>query len=109
MEISSRRSNLQVIADILRIRGTKTAVMYGANLSYAQTQKYLGLLKSQQLLEEVDAGRKRKYQPTQRGQQLLTLIESLEVFVDDLSVAGRAGRGPNNGDAGAASQRAPGR
>ncbi|MBI4337367.1 MAG: hypothetical protein HY683_06025, partial [Chloroflexi bacterium] len=41
MEIATRRSSLQVVADILRIGGTKTRMMYGANLSYAQTQKYL--------------------------------------------------------------------
>ena len=33
-----RRSKLQVAADMLRIRGSKTAIMYGANLSYSLNQ-----------------------------------------------------------------------
>ena len=44
------RSDIEVIANILRIRGSQTAVMYGANLSFEQTKKYLSLLSSLSLI-----------------------------------------------------------
>ena len=74
-----RRSDLQVAADMLRISGSKTAIMYGANLSYTQTQKYLSLLLDIGLIEAVDGRNGRQqYGPTLRGQTFLTLLERLE-------------------------------
>ena len=74
-----RRSDLQVAADMLRIRGSKTAIMYGANLSYTQTQKYLSLLVDIGLIEAVDGRNGRQqYGPTQRGHKFLALLERLE-------------------------------
>lgn len=87
MVLQSRRSHFQVIADILRIQGSKTAVMYGANLSYAQTQKYLDMLVTHGLVRTVVTanGRSYRYERTPKGQQLLDMVESLELFVDDIS------------------------
>ena len=74
-----RRSDLQVAADMLRISGSKTAIMYGANLSYTQTQRYLSLLVDIGLIEAVDGRNGRQqYGPTQRGQIFLALLERLE-------------------------------
>jgi len=74
-----RRSNLHVAADMLRIRGGKTAFMYGANLSYTLTQKYLSQLVDMGLIEAA-AGRngRRQYGPTLKGQEYLSLFECLE-------------------------------
>ena len=74
-----RRSELQVAADMLRIRGTKTAFLYGANLSYTLNQKYLSQLVDLGLIEVADGrnGRKR-YGPSLRGQEFLSLVERLE-------------------------------
>ena len=74
-----RRSDLQVIADMLRTRGTKTAIMYGANLSYIQTEKYLGLLVVIGLIEVADGRHGRQqYSPTLKGEEFLSLLERLE-------------------------------
>ena len=77
-----KRSDLEVVADILRIKGSKTAIMYGANLSYAQTQKYLGILTEREFLESVvvRSGR-REYHPTEKAQELLRMIETIEELV----------------------------
>lgn len=78
---SSKRSSLQIIADILKIQGTKVAIMYRANLSYAQTQKYLELLLRHGLLESVtDPRGKRRYQATEKGKKLIHLVETIESF-----------------------------
>lgn len=77
--LQERRSNLQVAADMLRIRGSKTAFMYGANLSYTLTQKYLGQLVEIGLIEAADGRNGRKqYGPTLKGQEFLSLFERLE-------------------------------
>ena len=82
MLFSDRRSTLDVAADILRINGSKTAIMYGGNLSYAQTQKYLRILTEQGFLELDDRGvRNRKYHSTEKGRKFLELIDSLQNLV----------------------------
>ena len=82
MLFSDRRSSLDVAADILRINGSKTAIMYGGNLSYAQTQKYLRILTEQGFIELVDRGvRNRKYHSTEKGRKYLELIDRLQNLV----------------------------
>ncbi|MBI4311963.1 MAG: hypothetical protein HY681_09285 [Chloroflexi bacterium] len=84
LDVGRRRSSLQVIASILKIRGTKTAMMYGAVLSYAQTQKYLALLLARGLLQATENGNgKTVYEASEKGKKLLALIETLETFVGD--------------------------
>ena len=74
-----RRSDLEVVANMLRVSGSKTAIMYGANLSYAQTQKYLRLLAELALIESNDGTNGRpKYRPTAKGQKFLEVIGKLE-------------------------------
>lgn len=82
MLLSNRRSTIEVAADILRINGSKTAIMYGGNLSYAQTQKYLRILTEQGFIELVDRGvRNRKYHSTEKGRKYLELIDRLQNLV----------------------------
>ena len=77
-----RRSDLQVVADILRIRGSKTAIMYGANLSYAQTQKYLHQLAELAFIECSNGSKgRREYHSTPKGRKLVEMVENLEQFV----------------------------
>lgn len=78
MLTGNRRSDLEVVADILRIKGSKTAIMYGANLSYAQTQEYLRLLAERGFIEVTDQGKRRHYCATAKGMKLLELLHTLE-------------------------------
>ena len=81
--INNRRSNIEIIADMLRVGENgngagKTEIMYSANMSYAQIQKYLGFLMSQGLVDRVEVGNPVvTYQVTDKGLKLLRSIENI--------------------------------
>jgi predicted transcriptional regulator len=90
-----RRSNIEIIGDMLRIgaNGTngagKTEIMYSANMSYSQLQKYLGLLISQGFIDKLQVGNPMvTYRVTEKGATLLqsidTILDVLEFKDDDL-------------------------
>ena len=77
-----KRSDVEVAADMLRVSGSQTAIMYGANLSYAQTKKYLRQLSDMALIESVEQRNGRPlYGLTGKGQELLELIDRMEVLL----------------------------
>ena len=64
--------------------------MYGVNLSYSLTEKYLSLLIEQQLIEGIkDSKGRLRYAPTDRGKKFLTLLENLEQLVNGTPKAGK--------------------
>ena len=84
--MNRRRSNIEIIADMLRVGENgagKTEIMYSANMSYAQIQKYLGFLLSHGFINKVKVGNPVvTYQVTDKGGELLKnincVIEVLE-------------------------------
>ncbi len=81
--MNGRRSNIEVIADILRIgEASKTHIMYSVGMSYAQLQKYLDYLMERgflvRSLENSDRYRGGTYRISQEGKQLLQWIEKIE-------------------------------
>ena len=59
MRVNRRRSNIEIIADMLKVGENgagKTEIMYSANMSYSQIQKYLGYLLSQGFIDKVEVG-----------------------------------------------------
>ena len=55
--MQKRRSNIEVIADMLRLgEAGKTEIMYSANMSYFQLKKYLNFLLQRGLIDEVALG-----------------------------------------------------
>jgi predicted transcriptional regulator len=84
--MNRRRSNIEIIADMLRVGENgagKTEIMYSANMSYAQVQKYLGFLLSHGFINKVKVGNPAvSYQVTDKGGELLKnincIIEILE-------------------------------
>jgi predicted transcriptional regulator len=84
--MNRRRSNIEIIADMLRVGENgagKTEIMYSANMSYAQVQKYLGFLLSHGFINKVKVGNPAvTYQVTDKGGELLKnincIIEILE-------------------------------
>lgn len=57
--MNRRRSNIEIIADMLRIGENgagKTELMYSANMSYAQIQRYLAFLLSHEFINRVKVG-----------------------------------------------------
>ncbi len=79
MKPERRRSSIEVIADMLRLgEAGKTEIMYSANMSYFQLQKYLGLLLELRLIDKVTMGNPSvTYRVTRKGLRLLRSIDSI--------------------------------
>ena len=81
MKVNRRRSNIEIIAEMLKVGENgagKTRIMYNANLSYAQIQKYLGFLMNQGFVDKMEMGNPSvTYQVTESGLKLLESINSL--------------------------------
>ena len=75
----SRRSNIEVMADILRLgEAGKTEIMYSANMSYRQLQRYLRFLTDGGFIEITKVGNPvTTYKVNEKGLRLLTNIENL--------------------------------
>ena len=81
LPVGQRRSNVEIIAEILRIGlhgAGKTEIMYTANMSYAQIQRYLDYLMGHGFIARRDrTGMITSYHVTGEGVKLLQTIESL--------------------------------
>jgi len=77
--VNNRRSNIEVIADMLRLgEAGKTEIMYSANMSYAQLQKYLTFLLQLGLIDKVTVGNPViTYRVTRKGLRLLKSIDAV--------------------------------
>ncbi len=78
--MNGRRSNIEIIADILRLgQGSKTQIMYRVGMSYAQLHKYLDYLVERGFLVW-DSYRYPGgiYRVSQEGKLLLQSIEKIE-------------------------------
>ncbi len=68
------------MADILRITTkpcTKTQILYAANLSYNQLQRYIAMLRDFGMVSDVvEKGGNDKFVITERGKQFLTELPS---------------------------------
>ncbi len=77
--MNHRRSNIEIIAEMLRIGGEegagKTKLMYSVNLSYYQLQKYLGFLMTNGFIDTLIAENHHfNYRVTEKGSKLLESI-----------------------------------
>ncbi len=81
VSIGQRRSNIEIIADMLRVGENgagKTEIMYTANMSYSQIQKYLDYLVNQGFINKVNMDNTMvAYQVTDSGLKLLKAIDTL--------------------------------
>ena len=77
--LTTRRSSIEVIADMLRLgEAGKTEIMYSANMSYAQLQKYLKFLLELELIDRVAVGNPViTYRVTKKGLRLLRSIDDI--------------------------------
>ena len=82
MRVSRRRSDIEIMADMLKVGENgagKTEIMYSANMSYSQIQKYLGYLMGQGFIDKIKMGNPSvTYQVTDKGLKLLQLIGSVK-------------------------------
>jgi len=81
MKVNQRRSNIEIIAEMLKVGENgagKTKIMYNANLSYTQIQKYLGFLLSHGFINKMQIGNPAvTYRVTDSGLKLLQSIDSV--------------------------------
>ena len=84
MKIGTRRSSIQIIADMLRLgEAGKTEIMYSANMSYFQLQKYLNFLLQQKLIDKVYLGNPSvSYKVTEKGFTLLKNIDKIHEILE---------------------------
>lgn len=79
--MNHRRSNIEIIGDMLRVGENgagKTEIMYSANMSYSQLQKYLNFLISHGFIDRVQVGNPVvTYRVTESGLSLLKSIETV--------------------------------
>ena len=82
MRVNQRRSDIEIISDMLEVGENgagKTQIMYGANMSYSQIQKYLGFLMGHGFVNKMEMGNPSvTYQVTDSGLKLLELISNLK-------------------------------
>ncbi len=83
--MNQRRSNIEIISEMLRIGADgagKTEIMYSANMSYRQLQKYLKFMMSQGLIDQIEVGNPSiTFIVTEKGHGLRRSIETvLEVL-----------------------------
>jgi len=89
MKFERRRSSIEVIADMLRLgEAGKTEIMYSANMSYFQLQKYLNFMLQLKLIDKVTVGNPIvTYRITRKGLRLLrnidSILEMLELVEED--------------------------
>ena len=85
MKMNNRRSNIEIIAEMLRVGENgagKTKIMYSVNMSYSQIQKYLGFLMARGFISKVKIGNPSvTYHVTDLGLKLLKSIESVTAML----------------------------
>jgi predicted transcriptional regulator len=95
--MNRRRSNIEIIADMLKVGENgagKTEIMYSANMSYAQIQKYLGFLLSHGFINKMKVGNPVvTYQVTDKGGELLKNINSIIEILEFRNGNGNNGNG----------------
>ena len=87
--VGQRRSNIEIIADMLRVGENgagKTEIMYSANMSYSQIQKYLDYLVNQRFVNKVEMDNTMvAYQVTDSGFRLLKAIDTLMSMLEPVN------------------------
>jgi len=75
--MNNRRSSIEIIADMLRLgEAGKTEIMYSANMSHAQLEKYLKFLLQLKLIDRIFVGNPIiTYRVTKKGLRVLRNID----------------------------------
>ncbi len=79
MRLDRRRTSLEIMADMLRLgEAGKTEIMYSANMSYFQLQKYLNFMLERKLIDKVTLGNPSvTYRVTKKGLRILRSIDAI--------------------------------
>jgi predicted transcriptional regulator len=79
MPIGNRRSEFEIMQDILRMdAGSTTTLRYSVNLSHSQMRKYLSFMENSSLIQLQRRGRRTTtFQVTPKGRQVLDQLGQL--------------------------------
>lgn len=79
MGIGVRRSDMEIIREILQTNGTGiTELRYGANLSYTQIQRYLAFMKNSELISlSKNNANSDCFETTSKGRRVLKMLDEL--------------------------------
>lgn len=80
LKLESRRSSIEIIADILRLgEASRAEIMYAAKMSYLQAQRYLNHLLKLELVDRTTLGnRSVTYKVTRKGIRLLRKVDAVQ-------------------------------
>lgn len=88
--VASNRTRLEILASILNVASNgslKTHIMYRANLSHRQLEKYLAFLSSNQMLEEInDPEVGHRFRITEKGVEFLKDFSRLSSHFADRAI-----------------------
>ncbi|MFO7966641.1 MAG: DUF4364 family protein [Archaeoglobaceae archaeon] len=79
-----KRSGYEIMMDILEASMTganKTKIVYSAYLNFKQAKQYIEHLEEVELLREKNSGRKKIYQTTEKGKEVLAKYKDLESVI----------------------------
>lgn len=78
-----RRDEIDIMKDILEISSNnyvrRTAIMYGANLNFSITKKYLENLEKDGLIEKDNNGK--EYKTTKKGKEFLSKVREIKSLI----------------------------
>jgi predicted transcriptional regulator len=86
----TNRNKLEIIAEILRqirIPAGKTSIMSRCNMNTAQSEGYLKLMRSSDLIRRDAIAGKITYQRTESGLQFLELYNKMALLLDQSALA----------------------
>ena len=82
---TSNRTRVEILANILKVAGNrtlKTHIMYRANLSHRQLEKYLSFLETNGLLTRILDDDVLKFQITEKGHEFLKDYERISSYLN---------------------------
>ena len=82
---TSNRTRVEILASILKVAGTrtlKTHIMYKANLSFRQLERYLALLETNGMLARTFDDNTIMFQVTEKGNEFLKDYERVSTYLN---------------------------
>jgi len=84
--LNGKRCESEIIYDIIKFSKSgikKTSLMYSANLSFYQLNRYLDRLIEEEIISEKKNNGSRLFFMTEKGEELLTSLEKIVHFFND--------------------------
>jgi predicted transcriptional regulator len=90
--MEKKRNKLQIIHDILSVINQKnrrikpTHILYKSNLSYSMMEQYLNELIAGGMIKQIQAGKNKTYEITQKGVNYLSQYSLVQNFTESFGL-----------------------